>query len=153
VSAALPDRGWIASHIPHHGSMCLLDAVEAWDEDHIRCSSTTHCAADNPLRNGGRLGALNAIEYAAQAMAVHGALLADAAHAATPPSPGFLGSARGVSCLVERLDDIEAPLSIRAQRLSADSRTLLYAFTVSAAERLLVQGRVAVVLGRAPSSS
>jgi predicted hotdog family 3-hydroxylacyl-ACP dehydratase len=152
VSAALPDRDWIASHIPHHGNMCLLDVVDAWDGDHIRCSSTTHRAADNPLRNGGRLGALNAIEYAAQAMAVHGALLADA-NTAAPPRPGFLGSARGVSCLVERLDDIEAPLSIRAQRLSADSRTLLYAFTVSAAERLLVQGRVAVVLGRAPSSS
>ncbi|PKO81634.1 MAG: hydroxymyristoyl-ACP dehydratase [Betaproteobacteria bacterium HGW-Betaproteobacteria-13] len=153
MSAALPDRDWIAAHIPHHGQMCLLDTVEAWDAAHIRCSSATHRAADNPLRSGGRLGALNAIEYAAQAMAVHGALLADAASAATPPSPGFLGSARGVSCLVERLDNIEAPLSICAERLSADARTLLYAFTVSAAERLLVQGRVAVVLGRTPSSS
>ncbi|AWI76515.1 hydroxymyristoyl-ACP dehydratase [Parazoarcus communis] len=153
MSTALPDRDWIAAHIPHHGRMCLLDAVEAWDAEHIRCTSLSHHAPDNPLRSGDRLGALNAIEYAAQAMAVHGALLADAAPAATAPAPGFLGSARGVSCMVDRLDDIEGALTISAERLSADARTLLYAFTVSAAERPLVQGRVAVVLGHAPSPS
>jgi predicted hotdog family 3-hydroxylacyl-ACP dehydratase len=55
--------------------------------------------------------------------------------------------------MVDRLDDIEGPLTVSAERLSADARTLLYAFTVSAAERPLVQGRVAVVLGHAPSTS
>lgn len=140
----LPDRAWIAAHIPHQGGMCLLDAVTSWDAEHIRCISHSHRAATNPLRAGGRLGALNGIEYAAQAMAVHGALLAGEG---TPATPGFLGSARGVECLVERLDDIDGPLSIAAQRLSGDERTLLYAFTISAGERPLVRGRAAVVLG------
>lgn len=149
MSTARPDRDWIAAHIPHRGSMCLLDAVEAWDADHIHCISRSHLAVDNPLRSDGRLGALNAIEYAAQAMAVHGALLATSADAAAVANPGFLGSARGVSCMVDRLDDIEDTLDVRAERLSADSRTLLYAFTVSAAGLLLVKGRAAVVLGLA----
>ena len=70
------DRAWIASHIPHQGSMCLLDYVEAWDRERIRCRASSHRAADNPLRAYGRLGAACGIEYAAQAMAVHGALLA-----------------------------------------------------------------------------
>lgn len=151
--AALHDRAWIEAHVPHQGGMCLLDGVEAWDAEHIRCTSHSHQRADNPLRAAGRLDALNAIEYAAQAMAVHGALLAGADAA---PSAGFLGSARGVECMVERLDDIPGALTISAERLSADERTLLYAFTLhaftpdapapDAGGRLLVRGRAAVVL-------
>ncbi|MBC9073252.1 3-hydroxylacyl-ACP dehydratase [Thauera sp. CAU 1555] len=149
--AGLPDRAWILAHIPHQGDMCLLDAVTAWDEARIRCTANGHRDPANPLRAGGRLGVMAGIEYAAQAMAVHGALLAgDAA----PPAPGFLGSARGVDCLVDRLDDIDAPLDIEAERLSGDARTLLYGFTVSAAGRPLLRGRAAVVLGAAsPSTS
>lgn len=149
ASATLPDHGWIAARIPHHGSMCLLDAVSAWDADRIRCTATSHRAADNPLRSGGQLGALAGIEYAAQAMAVHGALLAGAE---APPAPGFLGSARGVDCRVSRLDDIDAELIVEAERLSADDRTLLYAFTLSAAGRTLLTGRASVVLAAPPAS-
>lgn len=144
------DHAWIAAHIPHQGAMCLLDAVLDWDAERIRCTSLGHRSPDNPLRAAGRLGALNAIEYAAQAMAVHGALLAGEG---SPPAPGFLGSARGVECLVERLDDIPGPLTIVAERLSGDARTLLYAFTVAAGDRPLVRGRAAVVLGGAPPST
>ena len=68
------DREWIESRIPHRGSMCLLDEVVDWSAERIRCRTRTHCAADNPLRADGRLGVACGIEYAAQAMAVHGAL-------------------------------------------------------------------------------
>ncbi len=70
------DHAWIAAHIPHQGSMCLLDAVLRWDTQHVACSATSHGDPSNPLRQFGRLGAACGIEYAAQAMAVHGALLA-----------------------------------------------------------------------------
>ena len=56
--------------------MCLLDAVLDWDDARITCRATSHADPANPLRADGRLGAANGIEYAAQAMAVHGALLA-----------------------------------------------------------------------------
>ncbi len=150
MSAHLPDRAWILAHIPHQGSMCLLDAVTAWDAARIRCTASSHRDPANPLRAHGRPGVMAGIEYAAQAVAVHGALLAgeDA-----PPAPGFLGSTRGVECLVDRLDDLDAPLDIDAERLSGDARTLLYAFTVAAAGRVLLRGRAAVVLQAAVPDS
>ena len=150
MNTQLPDRAWILAHIPHQGSMCLLDAVTAWDTAHVRCTASSHRDAANPLRAHGRLGVMAGIEYAAQAIAVHGALLAGAD---APPAPGFLGSARGVECLVDRLDDLDAPLEIAAERLSGDARTLLYAFTVAAAGRTLLRGRAAVVLQAAPPPS
>jgi predicted hotdog family 3-hydroxylacyl-ACP dehydratase len=92
------------------------------------------------------LGAACGIEYAAQAMAAHGALLAapDA-----PPRAGYLTSARGVELYVARLDDIDADLIIEAERLSGDDNTILYGFGISAGERLLLSGRVTVVLDAA----
>ncbi len=143
------DRAWIAAHIPHQGNMCLLDAVESWSAERICCRSATHRDPANPLRAGGRLGALTGIEYAAQAMAIHGAL----ASGGTPAGVGMLGSARGVECLVARLDDIATDLLVDAECLSADERALLYAFTVSAAGRPLLRGRASVVLGALPIPS
>ncbi|MDD4881794.1 MAG: 3-hydroxylacyl-ACP dehydratase, partial [Gallionellaceae bacterium] len=61
------DRDWLLGHIPHQGSMCLLERIDAWDSQHIRCTASSHRAPDNPLRGHGRLGAACGIEYAAQA--------------------------------------------------------------------------------------
>jgi len=137
------DRSWIASRIPHQGSMCLLDGVESWDEENIQCRATSHRAADNPLRAHGQLGAACGIEYAAQAMAVHGALLAPADSAA--PRAGFLVSVRGVQINVARLDDIPQDLTVQASRIMSNENNILYQFSVSAAGRLLLEGRAAVV--------
>ena len=68
------NRAWIETRIPHQGRMCLLDQVLAWDAHHIRCRTSTHRALDNPLRSHDRLGIASGIAYAAQAMALHGAL-------------------------------------------------------------------------------
>lgn len=138
------DRAGIARRIPHSGSMCLLERLEAWDADVVRCSTTTHRLADNPLRTAGGLLAPNAIEYAAQAMALHGGLLA--AEGSTP-SAGFLASARNVRLAVARLDDIEGALQVQARRLSGDERQILYEFAVKADDgRMLAEGRAVVVL-------
>jgi predicted hotdog family 3-hydroxylacyl-ACP dehydratase len=136
-------RAWLLGHLPHQGSMCLLDAVTDWDAQHIRCTASSHRAPDNPLRAHDRLGAACGIEYAAQAMAAHGALLAAADSA---PRAGYLASVRGVDLHVARLDDIAADLDIEAERLSGDDNVILYGFRVSAAERLLLSGRATVML-------
>ena len=68
------NRGWIEAHIPHQGRMCLLDEVLEWEHGAHPCASSSHRAADHPLRAHGRLGIACGIEIAAQAMAVHGAL-------------------------------------------------------------------------------
>ena len=138
------DHAWIARHIPHHGSMCLLDYVEAWDPQRIQCRASSHRAADNPLRAYGRLGAACGIEYAAQAMAVHGALLAPPD--STRARVGYLISVRGTQLHVPRLDDIAADLRVEATCITRSENNILYQFSVSAAGRLLLDGRAAVVL-------
>lgn len=138
------DHHWIANHIPHHGSMCLLDRVQTWDEANICCVASSHRAADNPLRAYEQLGIANGIEYAAQAMAVHGALTAPKDH--PKPKVGYLVSVRGVHMHTTRLDDIEADLLIHATCIMANENNMLYEFKVSAADKILLEGRAAVVL-------
>ncbi|HYM27605.1 MAG TPA: hypothetical protein VET66_05620 [Steroidobacteraceae bacterium] len=154
------DRDWIEQHIPHKGRMCLLDEVLSWDARHIRCRSATHRTADNPLRAHGRLGAACGIEYAAQAMAVHGALVAASAPLASAMSSsvrgsagtiGYLASVRNVALYVTRLDDLEADLIALAERVTGDGRTVLYEFSVWGAEQQLLSGRASIVLGGGPS--
>jgi predicted hotdog family 3-hydroxylacyl-ACP dehydratase len=140
------DRAWLLAHLPHQGSMCLLDAVTAWDAQRIRCTASSHRHAGNPLRAHDRLGAACGIEYAAQVMAAHGALLAAADSA---PRAGYLASVRGVELQVARLDDIAADLDVEAERLSGDDNTVLYGFRISAAGRELLRGRATVVLDAA----
>ena len=140
------DRAWIAAHIPHQGSMCLLDGVLEWDDERIVCHADSHWAHDNPLRSQGCLHAACGIEYAAQAMAVHGALCNAAGGR---PRAGFLASLRSVELLVDRLDDIATPLSIAAQRQGGDRNSVLYGFVVSGNGGRLIEGRAAVILDAA----
>ena len=129
--------------IPHQGSMCLLAAVVDWSADGISCRAVSHADPANPLRAEGRLGAANGIEYAAQAMALHGALLTGGEGT---PRQGYLTSVRGVRLHVARLDDLPGELDVRAERLSGDADHVLYRFSVSHDGRCLVDGRAAVVL-------
>jgi predicted hotdog family 3-hydroxylacyl-ACP dehydratase len=142
------NRDEICARIPHSGSMCLLDRVLAWDATHIECRAVSHRDPANPLRRADRLAGVCGIEYAAQAMALHGSLLtaADA-----PPTLGYLASLRDVSLEVERLDDVAEELTVRAERLTGDANGFLYRFDVTAGERLLLRGRSAVkLLGTLP---
>ena len=143
-------RDDIASRIPHQGDMCLLDGVTAWDDRQIQCLASSHLLDANPLRAQGRLGAACGVEYAAQAMAVHGALvgesMAGAVDAGMAPRAGYLASIRGVTLHVDRLDTVAAPLLISAERITGDDNTVLYSFSVTAAGKPLLSGRAVVVL-------
>lgn len=153
------NRADIARRIPHKGRMCLLDTVTAWDSEQIHCQTFSHLAPDHPLRAYGRLGAACGVEYAAQAMAVHGALVAenlfpDATDTDSAFSRvGYLASLRSLTLYVDRLDTVAGPLTISAQRISADASTVLYSFTVQAGgpggAKTLLAGRAAVVLDAA----
>jgi predicted hotdog family 3-hydroxylacyl-ACP dehydratase len=140
----------IARRIPHQGDMCLLDTVTDWDGDRIACQASNHQAADNPLRAQGRLGAACGVEYAAQAMAVHGSLVAESMagglEADAVPRAGYLASIRSVSLHVDRLDTVAAPLMISAERITGDNNTVLYSFAVKSGETALLSGRAVVVL-------
>src|SRR6516164_1591204 len=157
------DHVWIEQHIPHKGRMCLLDEVLSWDAVRIRCRSSSHRATNNPLRAHGRLGAACGIEYAAQAMAVHGALVAASAPLASTvsmsvrrsigASVGYLASVRNVTLRVARLDDLEADLIAAAERITGDGRTVLYEFSVWGTRQLLLSGRASIVFDAAFGTS
>lgn len=138
------DHAWIEQHILHQGSMCLLDRVEMWDEQRIQCRASSHRDVTNPLRAHGRLGAACGIEYAAQTMAVHGALVAPTNRETT--KIGYLVSVRGTRLHVSRLDDIADDLIIVAVCATRSEDNFLYQFTVDAAGHRMLEGRAAVVL-------
>ncbi|MHB1478225.1 MAG: 3-hydroxylacyl-ACP dehydratase [Acidithiobacillus ferrooxidans] len=146
------DRQWIAGQIPHQGGMHLLDAVERWDENTITCTATSHRWETLPLRAHGRLGAACGIEYAAQAMAVHGALLCPTTGEGHAVQLGYLISVRNVVLRVSRLDDIDGDLTITAEKL-ANTDNLLYRFTVLGQGRVLLDGRAALLLDANPSAA
>lgn len=130
--------------VPHAGRMCLLDEVLDWDENAIACRAASHRDAANPLRGAGGLAALMGVEYAAQAVAVHGALTQKTGK----PRIGYLAGLRDVACFTERLDTEPQDLVVRATRLAAESGRLLYDFRVESGGRELVKGRLSVVLSR-----
>src|SRR5690606_24387725 len=127
--AAQLDRQEIALRIPHAGAMCLLERVVAWDRGEIRCEALSHRDPANPLRRHGRLPVSAGIEYAAQAMAVHGALLEPPAGA---PRRGFLAVLSQVTWQVPRLDDQPGPLQVAAFRQTVIAGGTSYDFEVGA---------------------
>ena len=133
----------IESLIPHAGSMCLLERVIEWDAEHIVLATATHRSSTNPLRSGGRLRALHLCEYGAQAMAVHGGLIARAAGKVA--QPGFLVSLRDVQLNREYVDDLSGELTVRAERLMESLGSWQYRFAVSHDSELLAEGRAAVI--------
>ena len=124
--------------------MCLLDSVVDWTPERIVCVAVSHRDSANPLRAGGRLAAVNGIEYAAQAMAIHGALL-DAGSGEGEARAGFLAMARDVSLGVDRLDTVESDLTIQCDRLMGDRAGIMYEFQVAADGQILLSGRAMVM--------
>lgn len=130
--------------IPHAGAMCLLDTIESWDAASMHASSSSHARPGNPLRSAHGLHAVHLAEYGAQAMALHGALLARSRGAETA-RPGRLVSLRDVMLAADYVDHLDGRLDVHAQCLYADGAGAHYAFRVEHRGRLLASGRAAVI--------
>ena len=139
----LADKAAIARVIPHTADMCLLDGVLECDAQRIRCISATHRDANNPMRSGDVLPALCGVEYAAQAMAVHGAWDAKFDR---KPRAGYLAALRDVSCRTMRLDDLGDDLIIEAEKVMGDEARVIYQFSINAGAEKIMSGRATVVL-------
>jgi predicted hotdog family 3-hydroxylacyl-ACP dehydratase len=139
----LPKSEW-AHLIPHTGTMCLLDEVLDLDTTRLHARSASHQRTDNPLRADGMLHAVNLCEYAAQAMAVHGAL--HERQAGGIARPGFLVALREVNLHLERIDDLEGRLQVYVECLIAMADSLQYSFRVEHRGSVLATGRAAVLL-------
>ncbi len=121
--------------------MCLLDSVEHWDSDNIQCIAINHREPSNPLRNPEGLPTISGVEYAAQAMAVHGSLFADD----NSPRVGFLAALRDLELKTEWLHNLSGELVISAHKLAADEGGAIYDFHLEANSESLMKGRATVI--------
>ena len=133
----------LAELLPHAGRMRLIDRVVSCDGERIVCEADSHRAPDHPLAIDGKLAAACGLEYGAQAMAIHGAL---AAGRRERPRLGYLAAAHELIWQVERLDTLDAPLTIEAEREFGSDNRVSYAFTIRAGTREVMRGRASVVL-------
>lgn len=140
----------IQALIPHSGDMCLLAGVTQWDATHISCIAHSHRNPDNPLAHHGGLHALCGIEFAAQAMAVHGGLTGLVGRR---PRAGLLVSVRDAVARVKYLSDFAQDLQIEAEQLMAGDSGVTYSFSIHAGDRELLAGRATVVLDAAPNET
>jgi predicted hotdog family 3-hydroxylacyl-ACP dehydratase len=138
------NRDAIRELIPHRAPMCLLDTVEYWDVERVVCQTSQHRSLANPLVANARLSSIHGIEFAAQAMAVHGSLLRPSGVA---PAVGLLVSLRDCVLHCERLDVMDSPLTVEARRITGDNDLMIYGFSVTA-DVLLIEGRASVLLQR-----
>lgn len=130
----------LAALVPHAGSMCLLDAVESWDESRVACRSASHRRPDHPLRRDGYLPSVHLLEYAAQATAVHGGLVSGSGGAPVR----YLAAVREWDLHVSRLDDIAGDLRIEAERLLVMGDNVLYRCRIEEGGRILAEGRLTI---------
>lgn len=130
--------------VPHCDAMCLLNRVIDCSDDQIVCGAFSHCDVHNPLREEDQLRSVVGIEYAAQAMAVHGALRDTGAE---KPVVGFLGAVNDLELLVSRLDIYDGEMIVEAECLVRSEAGMLYRFELRCCDAVLVRGRATVVLG------
>ena len=138
------DRATIESLVPHAGAMCLWDEVVAWDAQRIVLRSQGHRHPAHPLRSHDCLRAVHLCEYGAQAMAVHGGLMARERGSVAPP--GMLVALRGVELQCDRIDDLPGALECEAEALIAGEGAQQYRFVLRHAGVVLAEGRAAVIL-------
>jgi predicted hotdog family 3-hydroxylacyl-ACP dehydratase len=66
---------------------------------------------------------------------------------------GYLISVRNVALHVARLDDIDGDLVVEASRLGGDGTTVLYRFSLSGGNRVLLTGRAAILINLPESTT
>lgn len=132
----------ISELIPHAGAMCLLEHIECWDDSSIVLTTSTHRDPANPLAGRSGLRAIHLCEYGAQAMAVHGGLVARA-HG-DRALPGLLVSLRDVELHRGLVHDLDGNLRVEAQRIQASDSAWQYSFRVTHAGTTIAQGRAVV---------
>lgn len=135
----------IAHLLPHGGDMVLIDRLVAFDDLNVHCRAVIDDTATHPLAAAGRLPAIVLVEYAAQAMAVHGGLFASAGE---NPRAGMLVALGRLDLACEYLET-RCELDIHAKRLCGDDYGQIYSFLVSTHDRVLAEGQVTIMIPEA----
>ncbi len=130
--------------IPHAGEMCLLETVEAWTEEWIRCRTACHRWPQHPLRRNGRLEAVHALEIGGQAVAIHGSL-ASSRQEKDPQAPKYLGGIRDLTLIPDPLESIPDDLVVTATCLGSQGESGVYRLGVSGGGRDILSAQITVM--------
>lgn len=136
----------IYAKLPHAGKMRLLEQILAWDEVSICCSIVSHRWVDNPLRRCGSLGCMHAVEYAAQAAAIHGVLC----NVLDDRTVLLLAAVRDLRLEVERIDNLIAPLEVYAELRARSGPNAIYEFTLKSYDTSYSVGTLTLMQGVGP---
>lgn len=155
MEAILPqrmERDAFAHLLPHSGPMLLLNRVERWDAAAIECTAISHNDPANPLRINGRLSTIHAMEYGAQAAAIHLFAIAaegeDAAVAASGERIVFLGVVRDFVFHHEYMDEKPgSELQLRSELFSLAPRIYQYRVTAALDGETVAQGIISLIVG------
>lgn len=140
------DHAAVAALLPHGESMCLLEDVEDADADRIVCRGRAPGDPDHPLARDGRLAPVHAVEYAAQAAAIHAALTSGRDKA----GPGMLTSVRELRWSDGATTLGTEPLRVECTAEIIDARLCRYGICVRAAGAE-VTGRLTIAFGELPA--
>lgn len=130
-------------YLPHSAAMCLIQEVVCHDPESIVCSASSHRDLTNPLRSNNRLSAINAVEYAAQAMAIHAGCVYQS-NGETSPLKGFLASVRELTCYEQYLDHLLDDLIVTASRHALVADGFSYRFEIRSRDKLVMKGRLSI---------
>lgn len=133
------DRAGIERLVPHAGTMVLLDTVMHWNTTHIVCSAAAPDPS-HPLARDGVVPSVIAVEYAAQAAAVHGALLDGRA----APTPGVLAKLTQVKLHTAHMPTNCGLLAVNAELIRRGAAGCVYNFEIACVHEIVASGRLMV---------
>lgn len=131
----------IEALLPHAGAMVLIDEVVEHDRQKAHCRARIDGLEDHPLACRGILPAAALVEYAAQAMAAHGALVSAPGN---PPPVGWLAALPALNLAGDRVK-VPVLIDMHVTREGGDGSGALYEFCVLAGRQTLASGRATVM--------
>lgn len=132
--------------LSHTGSMSLLNEILSADKDSLTATAISHLESNNPLRAEGSLSTVNGIEYAAQAMAVHGALLAQHSGAEYSTQKGYIATVRNIEINKPFFPETEGVLLIQVRLLMSNDNGFTYEFHINYKQDEFISGKITVFL-------
>ena len=148
-------RSDIATLMPHQGDMMLLDRLEDWSQDSITCLGWTPGVNAHPLREitadgAAFLPASAALEYCAQAIALHGILKGQSGE--TGPKSALIAGLQNVRWHDAPLNEAHWPIRLFADAVGGlGDAGAKYAFRAEdQSSTALIRGEALVMFSAAP---
>ena len=140
------NRQEIEQRLPHAGKMSLLDTITHADQLTLSASAVSHLNNDNPLRLNNKLSSINGIEYAAQAMAIHGFLLSELKHTEASAQTAYIATVRNIDIVSPFFPENESVIKIEVEQLMSDTNGFTYQFHISGGKKVFISGKITVFL-------